>query len=291
MPGEFSGATLVIVAHGSTLNPDSAVPAHQHADALRARGVFGQVLTGFWKQEPWLSAVLRGAWRPRVFVVPLFVSDGYFTDEVIPRELGFPREASGKFGRYLERAGQRIWYTRPVGTHPAMTRVILARAAEVVGARPEGDGPEERETSLFVAGHGTSNSETSRQAVEDQARRIGALGRFREVRAVFMEEEPRIEGCVGRASGREVVVVPFFMSDGLHSREDIPVLLGADPEAVQRRQQEGRPTWDNPTCRDGRRVWYARAVGTEPVLTEVILERVREAVDGSPGRGGRAGTG
>ena len=32
-----------------------------------------------------------GAYLPRVFIVPLFISEGYFTEEVIPREFGFVR--------------------------------------------------------------------------------------------------------------------------------------------------------------------------------------------------------
>jgi sirohydrochlorin ferrochelatase len=74
-----------------------------------------------------------------------------------------------------------------------------------------------------------------------------------------------------------VVVVPFFMSNGRHVVEDIPVLLGEAEGVVQARLQQGLPTWHNPTERQGRRVWYSGSVGPEPSLAEVILERVREA--------------
>ena len=33
----------------------------------------------------------------------------------------------------------------------------------------------------------------------------------------------------------------------------------------------------NPTERDGKLVWYSPSVGTEPLLAEVILQRVKEA--------------
>lgn len=85
---EFADAALVLVGHGSTLNAESAAPTYQHADELRQRGTFAQVVETFWKQEPYLPGVLRGVFAPRVFVVPLFISEGYFTEEVIPRELG-----------------------------------------------------------------------------------------------------------------------------------------------------------------------------------------------------------
>ena len=60
---------------------------------------------------------------------------------------------------------------------------------------------------------------------------------------------------------------------------DAAVQLFETPEAaVQARLLRGEPTWPNPTGKHGRRVWYARSVGREPLLADVILERVREAL-------------
>src|SRR5688572_31926478 len=110
MPTDYKDATLVLVGHGSTLNAESAEPTYQHADELRRRGIFAEVLETFWKQEPCIAAVLRGAFTPRVFVVPLFISDGYFTEQVIPRELGLFPDGSEKFERVKSRPG-------PVGSN------------------------------------------------------------------------------------------------------------------------------------------------------------------------------
>ena len=74
-------------------------------------------------------------------------------------------------------------------------------------------------------------------------------------------------------------MVPFFISDGLHVREDIPVLLGEPQRVVQQRLQNGQPTWRNPTERKGKRLWYTASIGSEPLLANVILERVKEAAD------------
>jgi sirohydrochlorin cobaltochelatase len=159
MTPEFADATLVLIGHGSTLNAESADPTYLHADILRRRGVFAEVIT--------VAGVLRGALTPRVFVVPLFISDGYFTEQVIPRELGFCRNGQTDFPRVQERNGQRLHYCGPVGTHSSMTDVILARAREVIERNSGGPGalpPAESETALFIAGHGTSNNENSRKA-------------------------------------------------------------------------------------------------------------------------------
>src|SRR5688572_11454503 len=155
---EFSDSTLIVVGHGSTLNAESSAPTYQHAAELRQRGIFGQVLEAFWKLEPGIAGVLRGAFTPTVFVVPLFISEGYFTEEVIPRELGMPLQ-DGQYGRVLRKGSQTIYYCGPVGTHESMTQVLLERARNVVAAHPFPRHPAPRETALFIAGHGTSNNE------------------------------------------------------------------------------------------------------------------------------------
>ncbi|HZV34267.1 MAG TPA: CbiX/SirB N-terminal domain-containing protein, partial [Verrucomicrobiae bacterium] len=133
---EFSDAALVLVGHGSTLNADSSAPTYQHADELRRRGIFGQVLESFWKLEPGIAGVLRGVFAPRVFIVPLFISEGYFTEQVIPRELGFCGNDETNFPRVQRRGNQTLYYCGPIGTHASMTEVILARASEVTAKFP-----------------------------------------------------------------------------------------------------------------------------------------------------------
>ena len=92
-----------------------------------------------------------------------------------------------------------------------------------------------------------------------------------------MEESPRIPECYSMVRAKNIVMVPFFISDGLHSYEDIPVMLGEAKAAVQERLSAGQPTWRNPTEKHGKLLWYTPSVGNEPHLADVILERVREA--------------
>jgi sirohydrochlorin cobaltochelatase len=276
VPDDFSKCAVVLVGHGSTLNAESSAPTYQHADELRRRGVFAQVLEAFWKLEPSLAAVLRAAFAPRVFVVPLFISEGYFTEEVIPRELGFALK-DGRYQRVQRRGTQSIYYCGPVGTHDSMTKVLLQRAGDVVANHPFPRAPAPAETALFVAGHGTTNNENSRKAIERQAELIRALNIYAGVYPVFMEEEPRVSDCYQMSPAKNLVVVPFFVSDGLHSYEDIPVLLGETRAVVQERLKQKQPTWRNPTEKQGKRLWYAASVGSEPLIADVIMERVREA--------------
>jgi sirohydrochlorin cobaltochelatase len=273
---DFTDAALVLIGHGSTLSAESSAPTYQHADEIRRRCLFAQVLECFWKLEPAIAAVRRGVFARRVFFVPLFISEGYFTEEVIPRELGLCRAGESEFPRVQQQGGQVLHYCGPVGTHASMTEALLARAREVVERHPFPRAPEPAQTALFIAGHGTGKNENSRKAIEKQVGLIQARQYYAECHAVFMEEDPRAGDCYELARARNIVMVPFFISDGLHSYEDIPMMLGEPEQVVRERLAQGQPTWRNPTERKGKRLWYASSIGTEPHLADVILDRVRE---------------
>jgi sirohydrochlorin cobaltochelatase len=284
-PDKFSDAVLVLVGHGSTKNSESAAPVYQHAAELRRRKLFADVRESFWKQEPKVAEVGETLSARRVFVVPMFISEGYFSEQVIPNALGFtltpdPRSrvkvAGPKAGESSNSESRSIFYCRPIGTHDSMTSVLLARARDVVAQFPFPRAPKPRDTTLFVAGHGTGRSEDSRKSIDRQVKLIRAIGEYADVHAIFLEEEPRIGDCYAMAKARNIVVVPFFISDGMHTQEDIPVLLGEPGHIVRERLAAGQPTWRNPTGRNHKLVWYAPAVGTEPGISDVILERVRE---------------
>jgi sirohydrochlorin cobaltochelatase len=209
--------------------------------------------------------------------VPLLISEGYFSEQVIPRALGLRDEGQGESARVQRRGSQTLVYSKPVGTHERMTTVLLARAREVVEKHPFPRAPSCNETALFIAGHGTEQDENSRRAVERQVELIRGLKLYASVHAVFLEEEPRVSSCYQIAQASNIVIVPFFISDGLHVREDIPVMLGEAEPLVQQRLRNGQPTWRNPREVKGKRVWYSSSAGSAPQIAEVILERVREA--------------
>jgi sirohydrochlorin cobaltochelatase len=269
----FSDAVLVVLGHGTVLNDQSAAPVFQHAAELRRRKIFRDVRAAFWKQEPHVKKVLAEIAAPRVFIAPLFISEGYFSTEIIPQELGFQFPENLK----IKTQNSELFYCRPIGSHESMTQVVLARAAEVVKNFPFPRAPKPAETTLFIVGHGTARNKNSRTAIERQAELIRVQNIYAAVHAVFMEEVPFIKNCHQLALTKNCVVVPFFISDGLHAVEDIPVLLGEPEHVVKERHAASQPTWRNPTEKHGKLFWYAPSVGTAPLLAEVILERVREA--------------
>ncbi|HEY2143209.1 MAG TPA: CbiX/SirB N-terminal domain-containing protein [Candidatus Udaeobacter sp.] len=281
---------LLIVAHGSTVNPDSSAPTFAHAAEIRRRKIFANVECAFWKEEPSLRDAMF-LFDPElireVYVVPNFISEGYFTQTVVPRELELN-------GRMTKRANGQVWkYCEPVGNHPLMTELLLKRAREVA---PDVD---PAETSLLLVAHGTDLNENSAVAAKREAEKIGALGKYAVVLNVYMEEPPLV--CDWRKLTRtpNVVAVPFFISDGLHSYEDIPVLLGIKERRLpSRRIKEGRspdrpggletaapsgrlgsrPSLKeifrcNPYTIDNRSVFYAPSIGTDPGFADIIVEQ------------------
>src|SRR5205823_14231301 len=152
-----SNSALLIVGHGSTVNSDSSAPTLAHAVEIRRRQVFNDVACAFWKEEPSLRDA-RFLFDPEaireVYVVPNFISEGYFTQTVIPRELELN-------GRITKRSSGQIWkYCEPVGNHSMMTNLLLQRAHEIaLGVR-------EDETSLLIVAHGTDLNENSAAAAK-----------------------------------------------------------------------------------------------------------------------------
>ena len=264
---------LLIVAHGSTVNPDSSAPTLAHAVEIRHRKIFADVECAFWKEEPSLRDALF-LFDPEsireVYVIPNFISEGYFTQTVVPRELELN-------GQITKRLNGQIWkYCEPVGNHPLMTDLLLKRAHDSApDAAPA-------ETSLLIVAHGTDLNENSAVAAKREAEKIRALGKYASVLNVYMEEPPLVADWRKLTKTQNVVVVPFFISDGLHSYEDIPRLLGIVVAAgVDRGRQGSAPPATtrgeifqrNPYAIDGRNLFYAPSIGTDSGFADIIIEQ------------------
>jgi sirohydrochlorin cobaltochelatase len=140
-----------------------------------------------------------------------------------------------------------------------MTGHLLARAREIA------PGIAEKETSLLIVAHGTSLNDNSAVAAKEQAEKIRDLGRYAAVLNVYMEEPPLVADWLSLTKTENVVVVPFFISDGLHSYEDIPALLGIE--------KAGRLGDTGAHELHGRSLFYSTAIGTDSRFADVIIEQ------------------
>ncbi|MEM7013260.1 MAG: CbiX/SirB N-terminal domain-containing protein [Verrucomicrobiota bacterium] len=257
----YSNSALLLVGHGSTENPDSSAPTLQHADEIRRRGIFREVVCAFWKEEPSLRIVDYLIESEEVFVVPNFISEGYFTREIIPRELGLTAATT-------DVNGKRFHYCDPVGIHPTMTRLLANRAREIA------PGIKAEDSALIIVGHGTGLNAKSVEAIKTQVELLKAQQLpVREVLDAYMEEPPFIAKWDELTDAENVVVVPFFIADALHSFQDIPVLLGIENELPAAASQS-TIFRENPIRRRDRNLYYSRAIGTDASLVDVILDQV-----------------
>src|SRR5437870_8420532 len=274
-----SNSALLIVGHGSTVNSDSSPPTLTHAAEIRRRKLFAEVGCAFWKEEPNLHDALflfDTELVHDVYVVSNFISEGYFTQTVIPRELEL-------IDPMTKIPNGQVWkYCEPVGSHPSMTDLLLQRARQV--AR----GVDPLKTTLLIVAHGTDLNENSAVAAKREAEKIRSLGKYAAVLNVYMEEPPLVSDWQKLTTTPNVVVVPFFISDGLHSYEDIPKLLGIKERRLpsRRRQPNGRlgsrPSLKeifrrNPYKIDNRLLFYAPSIGTDPGFADIIIEQALAA--------------
>src|SRR5438045_3392898 len=145
-------------------------------------------------------------------------------------------------------------------------------------------------SALLIVAHGSDLNQDTALATKRETEKIRRLGKFAEVLNVYMEEPPLVSDWRKLAKTRNVVAVPFFISDGLHSYEDIPRLLGIAHCHPERSKAESKDPAELPVgtitgsldfARDdvktqrsvfrgnphrikGRCLFYALSIGTDP---------------------------
>ena len=111
--GLSSHEALLLVGHGSARYSDAGTAMHRHAEALRARGQFGQVEVAVLNGAPSVSDALAAIGKPIVRVVPFFMEEGYFSQVAVPRAIGAATSGDARQSR-------RVNWCPPVGVHAGM---------------------------------------------------------------------------------------------------------------------------------------------------------------------------
>lgn len=116
--------------------------------------------------------------------------------------------------------------------------------------------------AVLLIGHG-SRAEQAGEGMDRVAALIRDRGEFPIVDTGFLQLcPPTIEEAVKRCIGQGAVriwMVPYFLHAGIHIREDLPQIVGA----LRREYPEVQMT-------------LGEAFGGDPLLAEVVLNRVRE---------------
>jgi sirohydrochlorin cobaltochelatase len=84
--------------------------------------------------------------------------------------------------------------------------------------------------AIVIFAHG-SRIESANEGVRQVAAELAQLGSFRNVEPAFLElGQPDLAGAVARlaaAGVRQVIVIPYFLTLGLHLERDLPQLIAA----------------------------------------------------------------
>ncbi len=255
---------LILAAHGSRTDSATNALVRTHARRIEHTNRFDEVAVAFNHGSPTYAEVLDQITATDLTVVPMMTSHGYFAEVELPRGLAANR-------RYSE---VQIRQTAPVGVHPRMADLVLARLKDL--AREHRLDP--KHTQVLIVGHGTRNHSGSRGATEQLAANLRATNSFAGFVEAFLDDEPSIAEAYAGLDCESVIVVPFLIGMGQHAGSDIPEQLGLalpDLNKLPLRQ------WI-----DDRLVLCDAAVGTYPNVAEIVLDL---AVDSGGAAHGRQG--
>lgn len=120
-------------------------------------------------------------------------------------------------------------------------------------------------TGILLFAHGSPVEEANR-GVRDLAGKIEAAGPYRYVRAAFLDGgQPDLLGGVMEAAeaGLErLIVIPYFLTVGLHLRRDLPKLVAA--------AKEKHPNF---------KISVGQSLEGHPLMPAIILARVQEVLE------------
>jgi sirohydrochlorin ferrochelatase len=120
--------------------------------------------------------------------------------------------------------------------------------------------------AIIVFAHG-SRVEDANGGVRELARQVQQAGGFHYVRAAFLEmAQPDLATAIAEAVSagqRRVIIIPYFLTMGVHLRRDLPELIA---------RERGRYP--------GVEIHASEPLEGHPQLSSIILERIREVEAG-----------
>lgn len=248
----MSGIALILAGHGSHISPNTAGIVWGCVDRLRRWGAAAEITACFWKEEPSFRHALNAIRARQAVVVPVFTAQGYFTETVIPTEMGLD-------GAVTHKSGKTVYLTPGIGEHPLLGEIVQQRVRDILTSQQL----RLDETAVAVIGHGTRRNRQSREAARRQARLIRRRTAVREVAAVYLDDEPPIASIYQSTGAKNIIALPYFLANGSHVTLDVPRALGLARNSFPERIK-------------GRNVFYTEPVGSVETLCAVIMELARD---------------
>lgn len=199
---------LLIVAHGDCGGFGGNMLAQELARRMRQSQRYGEVVVGFMRSDPSIEAAASQIKCERLRIYPLFMSDGYYVREAIPKRLGI---TGG-----VDVMGHQVSIDKPLGLHPKLPDLLISA---VIGAAL-GKGVQPESACLLLVAHGSSQSPHSAAAAHEIRDKIERNGAFLRVEVSFLEEEPLfIDALENRTL--PTFVLGLFAGEGMHAAGDI----------------------------------------------------------------------
>jgi sirohydrochlorin cobaltochelatase len=217
--------------------------AAEHARRIAGRGLLAEVRACALKGAPGLTEAVAAIRAPEMVFTPLLMAEGY-TLHAMQRKL-----------RAAANPSTRLILCRPVGSHPRLADALTAKALSFCA----GKAWRPADTALLIVGHGTERHPDSGGTALYHAGQIAAQDIFAEVAVGFLDEPPHVSEALKRLRAERWVAIGLFVDAGEHGEEDVPALLA--------------PAGD--------RAAYAGPIGPDPLVTDLILDQVEVALEGT----------
>lgn len=232
---------ILLVTHGGRFGQDPALVRLATCLADRVGEVGLAVLQG----EPQPARCLDVMSARTIHVVPLLMASG---------EVGCQRLRSALPGS----GSGRLLVHRPIGEDPAMLRLISAQIADLTRRSERAH----KETAVILVGHGNPRNDIGAKMLHRVEAYLRKKAVAAEVHGAFLRQAPFVNDWYHLTALPEVLIVPCFLSNGLHVRHDIPRLIR---NTRSTRASDVR----------GRQVRMAPSLSSRwPDLARLILDRV-----------------
>ncbi len=242
--------SIVLIGHGSSNDQAAETALKEHAITLRQSNRYGTVLCHFLASDEPVPDLPMG----EVYLLPFFMSDGYFVQQKIPDIFGLQN------GEVISEDRQ-IYQCEAIGVDPSLSRIFKNMADEICRTNSY----KEEDVAVLIVAHGSTKSSASREAAILQARHLTEQGGFLSVGTAFLEEEPSVAGWLktNKLPDGPMIVLGMFAAEGPHAMSDVPeqIALAITNGDFASEKQAGP-------------LIYAGVVGTRPEIIRLIQESV-----------------
>jgi sirohydrochlorin cobaltochelatase len=253
---------IMIIGHGSRYRYNQRTMELQ-AERLRDMG-FENVYIGYNETaHPFIQETLKQMVDDgidEVIAAPFFIASGLHMTKQICTKLLLQ---DGEYDKEVEFEGHKLMmhFEKPFGDDPMLAKLIHEKYMDC------------RDTSvksgLMVIGHGSRINFNS-DVIKLNAQRLKDMGHENVYYAFNEFNEPRVEEVMDQMVGdgmEEIVVVPIFISEGDHLKNDIPPKIHlVDGIREGTFEQDGRTIG----------VKYCLPLGNDFRLTNILAEKIRK---------------